>query len=110
MGYAVYEDRDARDRGVERWAGYGVPGVCDIPGCDESLPLGRGMGSKCEAGCGMYFCGQHLGASCTHDGILPKPDTSEWVNHILTDETWEEWRMENPRLVAALTAGQGEQS
>lgn len=27
MGYAVYEDRTARDRGVKRWAVYGYGGV-----------------------------------------------------------------------------------
>lgn len=26
----------------------------------------------------------------------PKPDSLEWVNHVLTDETWAEWREEEP--------------
>ncbi len=127
MGYAVYEDRDARDRGVERWAGYGVPGICDFPGCENELPLGRGMGSKCERryeydsevdeeimsdGCGMYFCGEHLQVSCAHehdgpDGIKPKPDTAEWVAHMLTDESWADWRDENPERVAAMRGSEG---
>jgi len=125
MGYAVYEDRDARDRGVERWAGYGVPGICDLPSCSNELPLGRGLGSKCETrweedeetgdevkspGCGMYFCGDHLELSCAHehdgpDGIRPKPDTAEWMQHMLTDESWAEWRAENPERVAAMQKG-----
>jgi len=46
MGYAVYEDRAARDRGVDRWAGYGVPAVCDFADCTELIA--RGMGFRCE--------------------------------------------------------------
>lgn len=126
MGYAVYEDGNARDYGVERWAGYGVPGICDLPGCENELPFGRGLGNKCERrydyddetddevisdGCGMYFCGEHLEMSCDHDGIKPKPDTAEWIAHVLTDESWSDWRTENPELalkmINALDHGSG---
>lgn len=116
MGYAVYMDADARDAGVTRWAGYGVPGICDYPTC--SREINRGLGFKCERryvegdggeeleveGCGLYFCLDHLPAGCPdgHDTFTPKPDTAEWVQWMLTDESWETWRQENPETVAQL--------
>ncbi len=130
MGYQVYEDRDARDRGVERWAGYGVPAVCDHPDCTAKID--RGMGYRCaehtvyryfdeegeqcssdedwvdereeqEEGCGLHFCAEHLGHETHGDGIVPKPDTVEWEQWMLTDDSWSEWRSENPEKVAAMT-------
>ena len=114
MGYAVYEDRAARDLGVERWAGYGVPAVCDVPDC--STRINRGMGYRCEEvwrsaldketgeqiewtepGCELHFCSEHLEHGPGHgDEITPKPDIPEWMEHMLTDESWQEWRDENP--------------
>lgn len=118
MGYAVYEDRDARDHGVERWAGYGVPAVCDRPEC--SATIDRGLAYKCEEytiydideesdveteteveGCGLFFCGEHEDHS-THEGAMPKPDTAEWNTHVLTDDSWQQWREQNPERVARL--------
>lgn len=105
MGYAVYEDSTARDRGVERWAGYGVPAVCDMPGCE--VKIDRGMGYRCEdqeEGCGLQFCNEHLDHLTHGDNITPKPDTAEWVEWMLTDESWGQWRAENPERVATLAA------
>lgn len=118
MGYAVYEDRDARDLGIERWAGYGVPAVCDAPTCTAEID--RGLAYKCESdtrydieeetgveseteveGCGLYFCGSHQ-AHGNHEGAVPKPDTPEWNAHLLTDDSWQEWRDLNPEKVAKL--------
>lgn len=117
MGYAVYEDQDAQDRSVTRWAGYGVPASCDHPGCDTQI--NRGMGYKCETryvedgdgngeenetpGCGLYFCGEHLNVGCplTHDTFIPKPDSGEWEWHLLTDPSWQEWREQNPAQAMA---------
>lgn len=116
MGYQVYEDRAARDLGVERWAGYGVPAVCDHPGCTEEID--RGMSYRCgeeegDGGCGLSFCSSHLwiGGSdpqmcerCAdeEDAFTPKPDTVEWERHMLTDESWSEWRNEHPEKVEAM--------
>jgi len=129
MGYQVYEDQSARDCGVERWAGYGVPAICDWPDCDEKID--RGLGHKCEEhgayrlmldgeeisydrfddepdaeedwteaeGCGLYFCEDHLYRHSEHEGIEPKPDTAEWVQWMLTDESWAQWREENTERV-----------
>lgn len=115
MGYAVYEDRTARDRGVERWAGYGVPATCDTSGCE--VEINRGMGYQCwgeeaEAGrlgehtsdgcmgCGNFFCEGHRFGD--HRAVAPKPDTAEWERHMLTDESWEQWREENPARFAGM--------
>jgi hypothetical protein len=32
----------------------------------------------------------------------PKPDHLKWIQHKLTDESWEEWRKENPEEVKKL--------
>lgn len=132
MGYQVYPDQDARDRGVDRWAGYGVPAECDWPDCREEID--RGLGFKCEdhgsyrlmlngvqidyarfddepdaeevwteaGGCGLYFCEHHRYETGTHAGLAPKPDHPTWVRHMLTDESWAGWRADNAEKAAAL--------
>lgn len=117
MGYQVYEDRAARDLGVERWAGYGVPAICDHPECEAEID--RGFSYRCgeddEAGCGLSFCASHLligGVDpemcircCEEEPpFTPKPDTAEWESWMLTDDSWRTWRDENPERVAAMRA------
>ena len=107
MGYQVYEDTDGR------WAGYGVPAVCDWPDC--SAAIHRGLGYKCEEnvtytydeneeeteriepGCGLFFCEEHRYRTDEHmrDDVVPKPDTAEWIEFMLTDDSWEQWRTEH---------------
>ena len=48
-----------------REIGYGVPAVCDFPGCGK--PIHRGLAYVCgqmhgggDHGCGGYFCYEHL--------------------------------------------------
>lgn len=110
----MYEDRDARDRGVDRWAGYGVPAVCDWPDCEAAID--RWLAYKCEdhgnfwgddvwvsaEGCGLYFCEDHSYETNGHATASPKPDIREWIEHMLTDESWEQWRTENPDRVASM--------
>lgn len=130
MGYQVY--RDPAD--PSRWAGYGVPALCDWITCSEEID--RGMGYRCEQhgryalmidgeeisydawddnpeadeewveseGCEMHFCSDHLEDTDNHDEehTIFKPDTPEWENHILTDESWETWRVENPEKVTEM--------
>lgn len=114
MGYAVYE-RNGRD------CGYGIPSLCDQPDCHERID--RGLAHLCgqdpggdEWGCGLYFCGSHLflpdndgelGWRCSacRDGgepYDPKPDLTEWVEWKLTDESWQQWRDENPESVVVM--------
>lgn len=116
MGYQVYEDRAARDLGVERWAGYGVPAICDHPDCAEVV--NRGLGYRCgedESGCGLSFCSSHLfiggvgpqmcGRCCDEDPpFTPKPDTADWEGWILTDDSWAQWRAEHPDRVERMRA------
>ncbi|HJQ00100.1 MAG TPA: hypothetical protein VJ851_00740 [Jatrophihabitans sp.] len=106
MGWAVgYDDNWQRD------IGYGVPATCDQPDCSEAID--RGLGYVCggepyggETGCGLYFCSEHGGGmrDCHHvfkddPEYKPSPDTSEWIDWKLTDESWAAWRAEHPELV-----------
>jgi hypothetical protein len=119
MGWSIgYDDNWNRD------IGYGVPATCDHPDCNEKID--RGLSYVCggepyggEHGCGLYFCGNHLtyaGArrdykplcSRCHTGkkktFDAKPDVREWIEHKLTDSTWQEWRDENSAEVEKLRA------
>lgn len=115
MGYQVYEDRSARDLGIMRWAGYGVPAVCDQPDCEAEID--RGLSYRCgddsDQGCGLSFCSSHLYIGggepqmcercCDEEPpFTPKPDTSEWEAHMLTDESWQQWRDENAEVTASM--------
>lgn len=114
MGYQVYEIDG-------RFCGYGVPSYCEQPGCNEEID--RGMAFCCggepdaEHGCGLYFCTKHLHYHDFKDGecaevckrchtykspYKKKPEHPRWVKHLLTDESWEEWRKENPDKVTNL--------
>jgi hypothetical protein len=108
MGWAVgsHEGRDI---------GYGVPAICDQPGCEEKID--RGLGYVCgqpwdgDEGCGLFFCMEHGGGSfcerCDTDaeGVYPfdpKPDLEIWILHKLNDESWAPWRAQNPGAVNLL--------
>jgi hypothetical protein len=118
MGYAVYPVG-------KRFGGYGVPTICEHPGCNKKID--RGIDYACggepfsEYGCDRYFCEDHrewheFNTGCgSREGAfvcnrcaqrkLPfpyKPETREWVDHLLTDESWEEWRKENQDKVKEL--------
>lgn len=113
MGWSIgYDDNHKRD------IGYGVPAYCDHPDCNEEID--RGLSHVCgsepyggQYGCGLYFCKEHLHfheddmewidlcERCSEfkEPFTPKPDHPEWIEHKLTDESWEEWRNENPDFV-----------
>ncbi len=117
MGYQVYKVG-------QRWGGYGVPVICEHPDCNEEID--RGMAYACggepfsERGCDRYFCGKHLIYHNFNMGkgraIYPvcekcdkfkdpfpyKPEHPTWVKHLLKDESWAEWRKENPEEVEML--------
>lgn len=113
------------DTNWKRDVGYGVPALCDQPECGKEID--RGLSFVCgdapfggEHGCGLYFCDSHLRygylADDTDDGLPQRcerclsgadpftatPDVPEWINHKLTDPSWQRWRDENPEQVAAL--------
>ncbi len=102
-----------------RWVGYGVPAFCDHPKCNAEID--RGLAHVCggepyggDTGCGLYFCGAHLnlfGNLCPRCAVhrpTPyariKPEHSDWLRHLLTDESWAEWRSENVAKVAKIRA------
>ncbi len=102
MGWAV-----GYDNNWERDVGYGVPSICDHPDCRTEID--RGLAHVCggdiyggETGCGLFFCPDHLDGDNLCDRCAnkqspynPSPDTKEWIEHKLTDPTWEQWRNEN---------------
>jgi hypothetical protein len=111
MGYQVYEVKG------NRFGGYGVPSICDHPDCDEEIDRGMsyccGNDPRSEYGCHQYFCPKHLQTIKVDEdqyvdvcercaaGKEPfpiKPDTKEWTNHLMTDNSWCEWRKNNPTL------------
>lgn len=106
MGWSVgYDERWERD------IGYGVPSICDHPGCGEEI--NRGLSYVCndqepyggQNGCGLYFCEEHRGhGKCKHKDFIPTPDRPEWIEWKLSDESWLQWRDENPEEVAKLQA------
>lgn len=119
MGWQVgYDTKNKRD------IGYGVPAICDHPGCNEEID--RGLSYVCadgepyggERGCGLYFCLDHQNMTEKHHQLCdrclrgnqpykPKPDTREWMNWKLTDESWKQWRDENPDEVAKIQQALG---
>lgn len=110
MGWSIgYDSKWRRD------IGYGVPCLCDHPGCNKEID--RGLSYVCggdveggEHGCGLFFCGDHLWyrrprgekrdfQNCKRcltykPPYTPKPDVQEWLDWKETDESWAEWRKE----------------
>lgn len=116
MGWQVY---DCPKGWPFRHAGYGVPAYCDHPDCNEKID--RGVVRMCgmvnqaeERGCGLHFCAKHLLMSAKYGQLCercyprkkkpftPKPEHPEWIEHVLADESWEQWRKENPGWMANL--------
>jgi hypothetical protein len=114
MGWSV-----GFDSRWNRWIGYGVPAYCDHPKCQKTID--RGLAYVCcdeepyggERGCGLYFCEEHALAGshrcprCANGKPPyrhPKPEHPDWLRHVLTDESWAEWRGKHPKQVATLQA------
>ena len=120
MGWAVGWEPNTR-----RWRGYGVPAVCEEPGCDAKID--RGLAYACGGldGCGRFFCKEHLYSSyeiieaglavaegefvCARclewaEPYPCKPETVEWLTHVLTDESWEQWLSEEPEAADSYRA------
>lgn len=112
MGWSIgFDSTWSRD------IGYGVPAICDHPDCNAEID--RGLAHVCcdqepyggDRGCGLYFCEEHQHCTEEHSQLCarclrgnppfsPKPDTLEWINHKLTDESWAKWREQNPEFVS----------
>ena len=101
------------DETWKRDIGYDVPGICDYPGCNNSI--NRGIDHVCggepyggESCCGLYFCKDHLElktveedgepvpvcAQCASgkEPFEPTPDTKEWIDEKATSIYWAGWR------------------
>lgn len=102
------------DSNWNRDIGYGVPSICDHPGCKEEIH--RGLAHVCggepyggEDGCGLFFCDFHGGGNlCSHckeggEPFTPTPDLTDWNRWKLSDRSWKKWRDENPEEVARIT-------
>jgi hypothetical protein len=104
MGWAVgYDEKWQRD------IGYGVPALCDYPGCNEEID--RGLSYVCgyekpyggDDGCGLFFCGEHGGGMICErcdggeDPFEAKPDIKKWTEWKATDPSWAEWRKEQEK-------------
>lgn len=102
MGWSIgYDDNWKRD------IGYGVPSICDHPGCKARID--RGLSYVCggepyggEDGCGLFFCHKHQVDTCCHADLVPTPDLPIWMRWKLKDESWAPWRQENPEEVQTL--------
>lgn len=107
MSWAVGYDHDH-----DRWRGYGVPAYCDAAGCGAELDRGFGWICDCER-CwdvdelerSIFVCSDHTCADVDEDSLPPEHPT--WIRHLLTDESWAQWRAANPERVVALGGGQG---
>lgn len=97
------------DENWQRDIGYGVPAICDHPGCTNEI--NRGLGFVCanqtphggEFGCGLFFCSDHhnFDGQCERcvkgeDPFEPKPDLLRWIRWKLEHASWADWRQENP--------------
>lgn len=115
MGWSIgYDANWGRD------IGYGVPAYCDAPKCKQEID--RGLSYVCgeepyggDKGCGLFFCPKHLYFHEFRDGVVamvckrcdgnkspytnPSPEHPTWINHKLTDESWAQWRKENPQKI-----------
>ena len=103
------------DEHWQRDVGYGVPALCDHPGCNEVID--RGLSFVCggapyggEDGCGLYFCAHHLFMgppqlceACTEgDGstFTPTRDVPSGRFHKLNHWSWAPWREEEAARTA----------
>lgn len=109
------------DNNWNRDIGYGVPAYCDHPKCNAEI--NRGLSYVCggepyggDRGCGLYFCDEHGGGRlcprCEARRATPykhpKSDHPRWIHHKLTDESWQQWRDENPAEVERMKSEQAE--
>jgi hypothetical protein len=111
------------DSNWKRDIGYGVPAICDLPTCNKKID--RGLAFVCgsepyggDYGCGLYFCPEHFNYRKPHGSnkiiqLCPrcikyknsygrKPDTKEWVEFKLNDDSWKRWKSKNKDEVETL--------
>jgi hypothetical protein len=95
MGYSVYWANG-------RWQGYGVPAYCDYPGCKEKIDRGMGWQHKEEKEFSdpyTFCCSKHCHEPLESFYVDTEIEHPEWLKHILTDDSWKQWRDEKPEIV-----------
>lgn len=94
MGYGVYQANG-------RVQGYEIPAYCDYPGCREVID--RGMGYQHpednEGQTPNVFCCEKHKYEDLNSFEVEEKETVEWLNHILTDHSWKQWREDKPEIV-----------
>jgi hypothetical protein len=96
MGYSVYWANG-------RWQGYGIPAYCDYPGCSEEIDRGMRFQHEEDLENGtpsVFVCNKHQETLIEEIEVDYDREHPEWLKHILTDESWELWREENPEIVS----------
>lgn len=109
MGYSIGQ---SKFEGNYRFIGYSVEAYCDQDGCNNVI--NRGMDYQC-GDCQGYFCYDCLSthgkveieldeewkhefgeasSGCTHNGVW-KDHHPDFLRHLLTDESWANWRIRN---------------
>lgn len=109
MGYSIGQ---SKFEGKYRFIGYSVEAYCDQEGCNNEI--NRGMDYQC-GDCQGYFCYDCLSehgkvdldldddwksefgdasSGCSHTGVW-KDHHPDFIRHLLTDESWASWRLEN---------------
>lgn len=85
MSYEMYFSTQHK-----RWQGYGVPAVCDHPGCKETII--RGVGYMCcenpnnPVSCGGFFCDDHREVTIIHKSEFDDiEDDEDAINELLVD-------------------------
>jgi hypothetical protein len=104
MGYQVYWANG-------RWQGYGVTAYCDHNGCKKEID--RGMGYRYDGGNGtfsldVFVCQKHQYCDLETIGIDLNKEHPDWINHVLKDDAWKQWRDENPEIVEKYKRLRGE--
>jgi hypothetical protein len=82
------------DRGVAYACGGRQVDSCGLYFCDEHLLFSFGVGG--------YLCERCVGDPYESKAFEPTPDVPEWIDHVLSDESWATWRAENPARVEAM--------
>lgn len=119
MGYGVYEHRAY----AGRFGGYDVPATCDFPECEAVIDRGLEFccGGGPDATCGKYFCYNHQKEAdydedddyedketeywqcprCSSQAwdtpeYPKKKERDIWIEWVKTDDSWSQYRDENP--------------
>ncbi len=97
MGYSVYWSNG-------RFQGYGVPAYCDYPGCTAKINRGLAYAVDEDESTPRFFsCEHHKNEMLFDFEINDKKENLDWIKHILTDESWSQWRKENAYIVRKYT-------